>query len=383
MQQIPVPKTLDVEVVEEHLSALWQENAAQEEDAALLRARVANLIVFVSTRGLLPELEDSMLGVTSTHPGRVLVMLAENDAPDQDIEMRVKALCQSDKRTGAKRLCGEVVVLNAQGKFTVELPSAGLPLLVSDLTTFLWWRNEFSISDKIFGSLLAASDRLVIDSDEFGSPLRDLREVDALFAEDAYKHAGVSDLNWARLTFWRGLLADFYDVPAYRPLLDKVDHVQIDYTAPANDQHTIAPQALLFAGWLSSCLGWTLKSSENKTSGDHQSTFTFSRGADSQAVITLELNRVETGDRKAGRLAQVQLRSTTKKQAVFLVKRSDDNHHILAEANVGADTQRGRVLPVRNRSLAQLLSREMEILVNDNLYQQSLAVAVNLIDQAS
>jgi hypothetical protein len=63
-----------------------------------------------------------------------------------------------------------------------------------------------------------------------------------------------------------------------------------------------------------------------------------------------------------------------------VVARSDDNLHILSEARIGADTQRGRVFPVRNRSTAQLLSREMEILCNDQIYQEAVAAAARMIE---
>jgi hypothetical protein len=99
--------------------------------------------------------------------------------------------------------------------------------------------------------------------------------------------------------------------------------------------------------------------------------------------LTLELNRVERGKHKPGRLVEVELSTSGSPPKSFSVKRSADNLHILAESNIGTDIQRGRVLPVRNRSLAQLLSREMEILSNDNLYQQAVAVAAVLIGRLS
>jgi hypothetical protein len=40
-------------------------------------------------------------------------------------------------------------------------------------------------------------------------------------------------------------------------------------------------------------------------------------------------------------------------------------------------------LPVRNRSAAQLLSREMEILCNDQIYQEAIAVAATMIDRSA
>jgi hypothetical protein len=58
---------------------------------------------------------------------------------------------------------------------------------------------------------------------------------------------------------------------------------------------------------------------------------------------------------------------------------SPANCLVLAEARVGASVHRGRVLPVRNRSAAQLLSREMEILCNDQIYQEAVAVAAKMI----
>ena len=50
--QIQLEKTLDVEVVEGQLAELWQQIAGggnSEDDTAVLRARVANLLVFVTS----------------------------------------------------------------------------------------------------------------------------------------------------------------------------------------------------------------------------------------------------------------------------------------------------------------------------------------------
>lgn len=384
MQQIPVPQTLDIEVVEKALAELWEGTAGQAHgDSAVLRARVANLLVYVPHEATLAEVNELMEDVTIAHPSRALVMLGELDASDRDIEMFVSSVCQTDKRTGAKRLCGEVVVLKARGKFVVELPSASLPLVISDLTTFLWWRDQLKLSDKVFNGLLRASDRLVIDSDEFANPLPEMVETNSLFGEAHFRHVGVSDLNWSRLTLWRGLLADFYDVPAYQTLLDNVEHMRIDYVSPAGEAETTAPQALLFAGWLANCLGWSIADNQTEQTGASQSfVFSASSGeseASKERQIKVELKRVEAGDIRRGRLVEVELRTGEPGPASFSVRRSADGLHILAEANIGADIHRGRVLPVRNRSLAQLLSREMEIVTNDNLYQKSLAVANRLI----
>jgi glucose-6-phosphate dehydrogenase assembly protein OpcA len=382
--QIQLGKTLDVEVVERQLAALWQESAHQPDadvETAVLRARVANLLVFVSSDAALDDVHQLLADLTAVHPSRVLAMLGLRAAADRDIDMWVESICQVDKRSGATRLSCEQITLKAQGKFVAELPSAALPLLAPDLSTFLWWRSAPQISDKLLHKLLRASDRLVIDSAEFADPLTDLLETNRLFSEKDYRSVGVSDLNWARLTFWRDLLADFYDVGAYRSLLDAVDSVRIDYVAPELAETAVAPQALFIAGWLASRLGWTLANEQSTKESDDQISFSFHRSETpgSGGRIKVDLNRVARDQRSPGKLVQVELRSSLAKEASFSVTRSDDNLNLLAEARLGKDTQRGRVLPVRNRGAAQLLCREMEILCNDQMYQDALEVAVAMV----
>jgi glucose-6-phosphate dehydrogenase assembly protein OpcA len=409
-------KTLDVEVVERQLAELWKQTggdrSSDNDDAAVLRARVANLLVFVANDAELNDVQELLPELTAIHPSRVLIMRGDREAEDRDIEMSVTSFCQTDKRSGAKRLCCEEVILKAQGKFVVELPSVALPLLVPDLSTFLWWRNALRVSDKVFDTLVRATDRLVIDSAEFKDPQRDLVEVNSLFTQDQSSEVGISDLNWARLTLWRGLLADFYDVPAYRVWLDRINFVGIDYVGPELAPETVAPQALLIAGWLASRLGWELADERPLQENDKTISFKFSDGergssptmregvADrvrgssptvrkgvADRTIRFELNRVEQGERKPGRLVQVELRSSSaegsKEPASFVVARSADNSHVLSEAKLGSDTHRGRVLPVRNRTAAHLLSREMEILCNDQIYQEAVAVAAKMIARST
>ena len=396
--QIQLEKTLDVEVVEGQLAELWKQLAGDSEsadDVAVMRARVANLLVFVTNDSVLNEVHEMMLDLTAIHPSRVLMMLGLYEAPDRDIEMSVESYCQTDKRTGARRLCCEEVILNAQGSFVSELPSAALPLLVSDLSTFLWWRHVVQTSDKVFSSLLRATDRLVIDSAEFADTRRDLLEINQLFAGGHSRRVGISDLNWARLTSWRGLLADFYDVAAYQTWLDNIDRVRVDYVGPERDPESVAPQALLIAGWLASRLGWELADDRPIQGRNQTLSFNFmteTRGSsptvrEGSGTINVELHRVERGMRKAGTLAQVELLASGAESAAepasFVVARSADNLHLLTEAKLGASIQRGRVLPVRNRSAAQLLSREMEILCNDQIYQEAVAMAATMIDRSS
>ncbi|HBB86582.1 MAG TPA: hypothetical protein DC047_03085 [Blastocatellia bacterium] len=389
MQQIALGKTLDVEVVERELDALWQvsSGAARSElaaggerpddEMAVLRARAANLLVFVSDDKSLEQVHELLQELTTVHPSRVLTMFGENNAPDNDIEMFVSALSQKEKLGGQKRLCCEEVTLKAQGSFVSELPSAALPLLVSDLPIFLWWRSVVDSEQKVFKNLLHASDRLIVDSVEFAKPVAELLAVNKIFKQHDETAVGISDLNWARLTSWRGLLADFYDVAEYRAALEEIDNVCISFVAPQTDETAIAPQALLMAGWLASRLQWTM--SDKPATRDGEGTlveFSHQRGG----TITVELLHVKEVGINPGRLARVELRSQALGSA-FKVERSADLQRVLTEAKLGTNVDRGRVLPVRNRSTAQLLSREMEILCNDQIYQEAIKVAASLIER--
>lgn len=369
---IQLEKTLDVEVVERQLAKLWQATVHDPKAAsetAVLRARVANLLVFVSDNTALEDVHQMLSELTAIHPSRVLAMLGMVAAADQDIEMSLESICQTDKRTGAQRLSCEEITLKACGKFVSELPSAALPLLAPDLATFLWWRDAPQFDDRVLDKLLRATDRLVVDSAEFADPLHDLSRTNELFRAKDYDHVGISDLNWARLTFWRALLADFYDVAAYQPLLDRIDSVEVDYVAPEGNESSAAPQAWLITGWLASRLGWTLAQAPLQ---EHDGKLSLRFRGNSNREINVVLNRVEQGERKPGRLVRVEMRTSLEGAGSFRVARSDDNRFVLAEATLGGQLHRGRVLPVRNRSAAQLLGREMEILCNDQIYQEAI-----------
>ncbi len=391
MQQIALGKTLDVEVVEQELAALWQGSTGAtrselpagderpDDETAVMRARAANLMVFVSDNQSLEEVHELLPELTAAHPSRVLTMLGQNDAADNDIEMFVSAFSQKERLAGPKRLCCEEVTLKAQGSFVAELPSAALPLLVSDMPTFLWWRSVVDSSQKVFRNLLHASDRLIVDSAEFAQPVAELMAINKIFEKDHETSVGISDLNWARLTSWRGLLADFYDVAEYRTALEEIDNVAISYVPPHQQANAIAPQALLMAGWLASRLQWTMLD-KPATREDERMVFEFS--GERGQTVTVELHATEEAAIKPGRLARVELQSQADGSG-FKVERSADLQRVLTEARLGTNVDRGRVLPVRNRSTAQLLSREMEILCNDQIYQEALAMAVNIIDRSS
>lgn len=375
MHQIHVEQILDVAAVERELRVLWQDLTAGQvdEESVLMRARVANLIVLLSDESDLNELNVTLKDLSASHPYRAIVNVAARQHTDRDIQLYISSFCQSDSR-GAKRLSCEEIILIARGRFVPELPSAALPLLIPDLPTFLWWHDDLEFDDKTFLDLSRAADRLVIDSVDDKKSRTTLLALARLFDEGRQQQLGISDINWARLTSWRGLLASFYDAPQGKAALKHINSVEIEYSAPEHEPGEIAPQALMLVGWLGSRLKWELAPEPVQQKSDGlRLVVLYETGR-----IEIELNRVGRPDIRPGRLARVQLNAENG-AATFVVLRHEQGFHLETQVQIDGLAQPGRILPVRNRSTAQLLSRELEILSNDNIYAEAVQWVANLL----
>lgn len=403
-QQIPVSKTLDVEAVERKLAELWEQTAGkhQSDEEAVLRARVADVMVFLNNESVLPETHQVISELAQYHPCRALVMVGDRKAAAHDILIYASAFCPSQRRSGSMQLCCEEVTFIAGGPFVSELPSASIPLLVPDLPVFLWWRDLLQTQDKIFKQLSLAAGRVVIDSADFQNPNSEFFALGEFFDRSNDEAIAISDINWARLTSWRALLANFYDVPDYRAELDQIVHVRIDYVAqhetrdpqargaqrgsragvevgsPLGVVVASAPasQAVLLAGWLAGCLGWEVKETQAALTPSGLC-FEITKGG---RLIKLQLNEVLRPAMKAGRLAQISL-ETSDARAVFFVRRSEDGLHLETQARIGERVCPDRVLPVRNRTTAVLLGREMEILGRDVVYEEAVGFGIKLLNR--
>jgi glucose-6-phosphate dehydrogenase assembly protein OpcA len=400
-KQVNVPPTLDVMAVERELNELWKRSAGAVDEAeagALMRARVLNLMVWVETEEARGEADELLGAVSSVHPCRALVLFGERGAADQDIEMFVSSRCQSrGAAAGANRLCGEQVTLRARGSFTVELPSAATPLLVSDLPVFLWWRDEPRVDDQTFARLCRASDRVIIDSAGLPDPHADLTALAALLQSERGRDAAVSDLDWARLTSWRTLLANFYDVAEYRAELEGLSRVRVEYVASEKAPDAIAPQALILAGWLASRLGWNVSSREGTASERVSVKEVLFEKAGRRIVV--EFQKIEGRDAQCkGSLTRIELHvenanqteavtaassssspSTPTSSSTFVISESVDGQSFETQASVGEALRASRVVCRSKHSEAELIERELEILTHDHIYEEAIARVAEML----
>ena len=374
-RHIKVGETFDIEAIERALAGAWQATAAEgESEGALLRARAANLIVFLPNDAALAETHQGIAELTESHPCRVLVLVGDRDAHGKDIEVYVSSRCP-EKRTESSFLCCEEITLSAAGEFVSELPSAAIPLLIPDLPVFLWWRDVLHLDEKLFEKLLAAGDRLIIDSADFQDSSRDFAALARVLEAGANEATAVSDINWERLTPWRASLANFYDVPTYREELDRINRVRIEYVGQGSSSEFLAAQALLIAGWLASRLGWKFVKQTTSQQPDRGMSFQLRKD---DRHINIELNPSQAAGLKPGRILRVELESSGEQSASFVVYRSDDGEYLETSVNVGVQRCPGRRVRFRNLSTVQLLSREMEILGGDKIYEEAILLAEHL-----
>jgi len=376
-QQIPVPDTLDVESIERTLAKLWQETAHEREhqvDDAVLRTRAADLMVYLKDESLLAQTHQIISELATYHPCRAVLMAGDRTAPKRDIEMYVSAHYSSEKRVASSRLCCEEITLTARGEFVSELPSAAVPLLVPDLPVFLWWRDETGAEEKVLSQLCQAADRLIIDSADSPDPAGHIDSVARKLKLAREEEIVLSDINWARLLPWRASLAHFYDVQGCRTALDQIDHVRIDFTGEPEKSSIVSVQGLLIAGWLASRLDWKL-ADKTQALASQGRTYNFSK--DDRSVV-VSFNVIHRPAMKTGRLTQIELENSELK-AVFGVSRSEDGTHLETWTQIGGQSYPSRSLPVRNMSDAQLLSREMEMLCDDKVYEEAIAAAMEMV----
>jgi glucose-6-phosphate dehydrogenase assembly protein OpcA len=363
---------IDVAAIERELTALWKQ-ASDEETSGIIRASILNLLVYVPDAAPSNELDDVMIEVTAAHPSRAIVMLADREGPDAPINAQVTSRCTIPTAT-SKQVCCEQVTISAGGEYVDEIPSTVPQLLISDLPVYLWWRAvPLRVDRPMFRRLVDISDRVIIDSAEFNDPQGDLASL-AVTMRDTPRWAAISDLNWARLTAWRALLASFYDVADYLPLLDRLDRVRIEYAPPSADTGAISARALLLAGWLASRLGWQPKPVPATRAAR-------STGFEMEAsgrTITIEFLLTER-DIEPGHLALVELTSAADSSASFKVRRSSDGARIETVTTRGEEKNIQRVLSYESLSEAALVGRELEILGHDRVYEQAILSAGELI----
>jgi glucose-6-phosphate dehydrogenase assembly protein OpcA len=186
------------------------------EQKAAVRTSVLTLVAVVGDESAADAAADTMRQLEGRHPSRTVVILIDRDSDAAQLDAKVSV--QAVERNG-RTMCFEEITLNARGRVRSHLDSLIEPLTLPDVPVVVWLPNWLPAPGD---PLLDTADRLVVDTRAIG-------ERPDLFVRVArlMRRLPVSDLSWARLRFWRAMLAGTFEGTAYLPFLNGIDDVEV------------------------------------------------------------------------------------------------------------------------------------------------------------
>ncbi|HEX6500788.1 MAG TPA: glucose-6-phosphate dehydrogenase assembly protein OpcA [Micromonosporaceae bacterium] len=202
--------------------------AAERRSAGGVTSGLALTLVAVVDEKHVREAEAAATIAAAAHPIRLLIVVRS------DIEVPRNRLDAEIVVGGRLGPC-EAVVMRMYGRLALHAESVVMPLLAPDVPVVTWWHGE--PPERIaYDFLGVVADRRITDSAQAADPVAALRQRAIDYAP------GDTDLAWTRITPWRTLVANAFDVIEARVTGATV-------LAPATD-----PTAALMRGWLASRL---------------------------------------------------------------------------------------------------------------------------------
>ena len=402
-------KTVRMEEIEVVLASLWKMSADNFRAGANVNVRTSVLNLVICT----PDIETAQRAskilreLSSTHLARVtLLILDSGEHAPSSLQAWVTLRCFS-MISDLMRHCFEQATILASGSAVRSVANIIQPLLKPDLPVYLWWLGDPpGRDDPTFPGLVDISSRMIVDSTSFFNPEQDIGTLSTLF--DTTPECALSDLNWGRITPWRQLISQFFDVPEYRSYLSGVTSIEIEHSvAPlATQMRTelgdVSPnpaRALLLAGWLKERLGWSLaEDSTNNYCDTDSGTYYWSmvRLANARTTRSLTSTRVKTtpgnkasvsisprvnAEMRPGSICLVRLISNLEnKQATFTISLHNEMKLFMTSIELSHETRSRRsvsLAAVYNES--ELLHDELEILGHDYHFEQTLKEVTEML----
>jgi glucose-6-phosphate dehydrogenase assembly protein OpcA len=205
---------------------------------------VMNLVAWAASAQDSVAIEALADSLSDHHPSRAVIVVAGNE-PD-GIDAKVELIPQRAP-SGRENLLVEQVVLTLHQAVVPHAASAVVPLLRSDLPTFLWWPGTPDPALPQFVGLGRIADRIVVET---GRNLRGPAAVERLATIVNGVDAPVTDLAWGVITPWRQLVTGA--LRGEDLLRARVGTAHLQVTCRPGEA---ALEALLLGGWLRDILG--------------------------------------------------------------------------------------------------------------------------------
>lgn len=189
------------------------------ETTAQTTGRVLTLIVMATSGDDLPEIIRVTTDASWEHPSRVLVLIDGGPARSSGVDAEI--------RVGGTVGASEFVIMTLRGEVAAHADAVVTPLLLPDTPIVVWWPSEAP----------------PVPAEHPVGRLAQRRITDGARQTEGYT-PGDSDLSWARITQWRGVVASSLDA-----------HPKENVTAVSVKGPRDNLSIDLAAGWLTSRLG--------------------------------------------------------------------------------------------------------------------------------
>lgn len=220
------------------------------ETTAQTTGRVLTLIVPVTAREDIEALTATIKDASREHPARVIMLIdaahggAERNGAGDDAACGVNGSAAQDQSTsyidaeihlGGDAGASELIIITMHGAVAEHPDAVVTPLLLPDTPIVCWWPGK-TPQNPGASAVGALAQRRIVDSKRSPDP-------GVLSTQLAHYTPGDSDMAWARITLWRGILASTLDTLGFQGIYT------VEISGPENNT-----SVELAAGWLAHCL---------------------------------------------------------------------------------------------------------------------------------
>jgi glucose-6-phosphate dehydrogenase assembly protein OpcA len=250
-----VETAVDVAQIEHQLHELWQlageSSGKKSSQQQITRACLFNFIVVCGTEAERDHATETISTLTTRHPCRAIVLLAQPEARQSELSAAISAHCHwaGGER---KQVCCEQIAIRASGTGVEKLKPVVLPLLESDVPVVIWWPGDFLQQIEMFRRLTDVAGRIIYDTSSWVKPDAQLAALAGVIAKN--RDCSFADLSWTRLGLWRRLAAEFFDEPHCRAELNKIRAIEIEH----GNGPGAGVRARLLGAWVASQLNWSV-----------------------------------------------------------------------------------------------------------------------------
>lgn len=411
LQQVGSAYTVpEAAVIERELTAAWRAAATDSVThggSPVARTSTGTVVALVGPGRDADAVRDILTDATATQPSRILLIVVDPDG-EEKIEAKYSVFCQIPT-SGRRHVCNEIIQIDARGDGVQHVAPLILGLLEPNLPVTVWATDRHQWELPQMATVFHIADRLVLDSSDRDA-LHALRAWQKSRARFGARRVQVVDMAWQRLYAWRVICAELFDGLIERDDLDALDAVEIClppkdiaqaraasgvFDSPITPEETPAdpgPSALLFAGWLSSRLGWrvtgspapgtvrfTRESAAGHTPAGGSAVTASAPGAASPRTLDLVFREAALLSCPAGwPLHSVSLAAHDPRVAAYSVRVHPEGTSLMASVGIAAACPVPQCVPTRALGTAELLGTALSPSPADRVYDEALASAVDI-----